>query len=150
MRGQRHAPAALYPRERPGTHCTGGWVDPRAGLDRCGKSLPHRDSIPWPSSPVAQSLYWLSYRAHAGCRSIFIICKKISVKYWHVKIKYAQDYSTVPYLTRGPGSSVDIVNDYGLDGPGSNPGGDEIFRPSRPALGPTQPPVKWVPNVSRG
>jgi len=26
---------------------------------------------------------------------------------------------------------------YGLDGPGSNPSGDEIFRPSRPALGPT-------------
>jgi hypothetical protein len=32
--GQRHAPAALYPRERtPGTHWTGGWVGPRAGLD---------------------------------------------------------------------------------------------------------------------
>jgi len=26
--------------------------------------------------------------------------------------------------------------------PGSKPSGDEIFRPSRPALGPTQPPVK--------
>jgi len=39
---------------------------------------------------------------------------------------------------------------YGLDGPGSNPGGDEIFRPSRPALVPTQPPVKWVPDLSRG
>ena len=37
----------------------------------------------------------------------------------------------------GPGSSVGIATDYGLDGPGSNPGGDEIFRPSRPALGPT-------------
>jgi len=39
----------------------------------------------------------------------------------------------------GSGSSVGIATDYGLDGPGSNPGGDEIFRPSRPALGPTQP-----------
>ena len=37
--GQRQAPAAL-PRERPGTHCLGGWVDSRAGLDGCGKSRP--------------------------------------------------------------------------------------------------------------
>ena len=50
----------------------------------------------------------------------------------------------------GPGSSVGIATDYGLDGPGSNPGGDEIFRPSRPALGPTQPPVKRVLGRSRG
>ena len=30
---QQHAPAALYPRERPGAHFTGCWVGPRAGLD---------------------------------------------------------------------------------------------------------------------
>jgi hypothetical protein len=50
----------------------------------------------------------------------------------------------------GPGSSVGIVTDYGLDDPGSNPGGDEIFRPSKPVLGPTQPPIKWVPGHSWG
>jgi len=36
--GQRHAPAALPPGKKPGTHCIGGWVGPRAGVDRCGKS----------------------------------------------------------------------------------------------------------------
>jgi len=50
----------------------------------------------------------------------------------------------------GPGSSVGIATDYGLEGLGLNSGGDEIFRPSRPALGPSQPPVKWVLGLSRG
>jgi len=50
----------------------------------------------------------------------------------------------------GPGSSVGKATCYGLDGPGSNPDGDEIFRPSRPALGSNQSIVKWVPGLSRG
>jgi hypothetical protein len=40
VRGQHHAPAAPYLRERPGTYCTAGWVGLRAGLDPCGKSRP--------------------------------------------------------------------------------------------------------------
>ena len=49
-------------------------------------------------------------------------------------------------------STVLIISatDYGLDSAGSNPGGDEIYRPSRPALGPTQPPLQWIPGLSRG
>jgi hypothetical protein len=31
---------ALYPRERLGTQCIGGWVGPTASLDGCGKSFP--------------------------------------------------------------------------------------------------------------
>jgi len=46
--------------------------------------------------------------------------------------------------------AVGIANDYGLDDPGLNSGEEEIFRPSRPTLRPTQPPVKWVPGLSRG
>ena len=57
----------LYPRESPGTHCTRGWLGPRAGLDVCRNSHPPTGCDPGPSNPVAQSLYRLSYRAHL-CR----------------------------------------------------------------------------------
>jgi len=52
--------------------------------------------------------------------------------------------------TRGSGSSVGIATDYELEGPGSNPGGDEIFRPSRPALGPVLYSGYWVFPGGRG
>jgi hypothetical protein len=53
-------PRPLYPRGKPGTHRTVGWVGLRAGLDVCEKSRPHRDS--YPDRPArSQSLYRLSY-----------------------------------------------------------------------------------------
>ena len=52
VRGQRHAPVALYSRERPGTHCTGNLVGPRAGLDRYGKSRPPPGFDPRTVQPV--------------------------------------------------------------------------------------------------
>jgi len=47
--------------------------------------------------------------------------------------------------------SVGRVAQSGWTVRGSNPGGGEIFRtcPDRPR-GPTQPPVQWVPGLSRG
>jgi hypothetical protein len=36
---------------------SGGWVDLRTGLDWCGKSRLHRDSIPGPSSPATLYRY---------------------------------------------------------------------------------------------
>ena len=64
--GQRHAPATLPPEKKPGTSCEGGWVDPRAGLDGCGKS--HPNSIRSPDHPArSESLYRLSYRGPHSC-----------------------------------------------------------------------------------
>ena len=44
-------PRPLYPLERPGSHCIGGWFGPRDGLDLCVISRSHRDSIPRQFSP---------------------------------------------------------------------------------------------------
>ena len=47
-------PRPLFtPRERHSTHCTGGWVDPKAGLDRCGKSRPTPGFDPRTVQPVS-------------------------------------------------------------------------------------------------
>ena len=49
--GQHHTPVALPP-ERPDTHCTGGWVGPRASLEGCGKARPPPEFDPWTVQPV--------------------------------------------------------------------------------------------------
>jgi len=38
--GQQHAPAALYPREKPVTHFTGGWVVPQGRSGRAENLVP--------------------------------------------------------------------------------------------------------------
>jgi hypothetical protein len=61
------------------------------------------------------------------------------------------DFTCDRYAGRSQSSSVTIVSDYGLDdrviGVRSPAGAEGFSSVSRPVLGPTQPPVQWVPGV---
>jgi len=55
----------------PANHCRGGWLGPRAGLDKCGKSRPP-PRFRSPDRPaLSHSLYRLSYPAHS-CSSSYL------------------------------------------------------------------------------
>jgi len=54
-------PRPLYPRERPGLQCIGGWVGPRAGLDGCGNFRPPTGIRSTDRPARSKSLYGLRY-----------------------------------------------------------------------------------------
>jgi hypothetical protein len=74
------------------------------------------------------------------------------LEFQNIYEKIQIDLTHALFHLRGPGISVGIATDYGLDGPGieSRWGRRDFPHLSRPAVSLTQPPVQWVTGLSRG
>ena len=60
-------------------------------------------------------------------------------------------YTSIPLFPLSLGRDSTVGIRYGLDGPGIESWwGRDFLRPSKPALGSTKPPIKWLPGLLSG
>jgi hypothetical protein len=75
----------------------------------------------------------------------------ISVYYIMYLVLLISVYYIMYLYGEGLDSSVGTATGYGLDGPGfKSRCGLDFTHPSRPAVGPTQPLIEWIPGIFRG
>jgi hypothetical protein len=113
-------PMPLYPRQRPGTHCVGGWVGLRAGLDSAENLAP--TGIRSPDRPArCESLYRLSYSdPFAVLHSFFIFFQILILPAVICVLSFCRFFSFALVLSKRIRNAHRTVVIVAITGPDSN------------------------------